>query len=159
MKKLNLNLFVALLTGLLITGSFDPSNQLFAQTKGIVTVQSKSPYNETVEKIKKLAAENGMMVLGEIDHTKILTSFGLSMNGISLFLGNPVIGRQLFTLDRSVGISIPFRINIYEDADGKAFVNYLKPSTSLSFYKDEKIRKAGAMLDKKFEMLTTMIAK
>lgn len=158
MKKLNLSLFVAMLLGLLFTGSFDPSTQLFAQTKGIVTVQSKSPYNETVEKIKKLATENGMMVLGEIDHTKILNSFGLSINGISLFLGNPAIGRQLFTYDRSVGISVPFRLNIYEDTDGNAFVNYLKPSVALSFYKDDKIRKAGAMLDKKFELLTAMIA-
>lgn len=135
------------------------SNNLFAQDTGIVTVQSKTSYVETVAAAKKMIAKNGMMVLSEINQGKILGMTGLSVKNVSLFVGNPQIGKKLFSQNKGIGIAVPARLNIYEDNDGKTYINYVKPSFQMKNFQNEKIQKIGMMLDKKLGMLTTMLSK
>ena len=157
MKKLKLNLAGIFLAAFLFAG-FSQSSQLYAQSN-VVTVQSTKSYDETVSEIRTLIAKNGMMVLAEINQGKILSMTGLKMNGESLFVGNPQIGKKIFSQDLGAGLAVPVRLNIYEGKDGKTYVNYTKPSAKLASFKNKMIDKIGMMLDKKLSMLTGMIAK
>lgn len=158
MQKFNSSFAATLFAVILLTG-FNKSNHIIAQGSGIVTVQSKQNFDNTVDQLKQLVAKNGMMVLAEINHGKILSMTGLSLNGIAFFVGNPQIGKQLFTADRGVGIGVPIRINVYEGTDGKTYVNYVKPSSILASFENETVTKTAQMLDQKVEMLTGMLAK
>jgi len=159
MRKLNPGYAALLILTFLFAGSFTRGSELAAQTSGVVTVQSKESFDQTVKDLKQLVSQNGMMVLAEINQGKILSMTGLSLNAQSLFLGNPQLGNKLFSEDRGVGIAVPVRLNIYENKDGKTYVSYVKPTDQLSSFKEEEIQKTGKMLDQKFEKLTGMISR
>jgi uncharacterized protein (DUF302 family) len=159
MKKLNLKLAAVIFSIVLFAGSFAQSGQLMAQDSGIVTIESKQSFDNTVDEAKKLVAKNGMMVLSTLDQGKILSMTGLSIKATSLFVGNPQVGNKLFSEDRGVGIAVPVRLNIYEGSDGKTYINYVKPSAQLSSFTNKKIQMIAQKLDGKLTMLTGMLAK
>ncbi len=159
MKTRNLVLTAFTIITFLFAGNFTGSGNIYVQDNGVVTVQSKLPFDDTESQLRQLVAKNGMMVLAEVNHGKILSMTGLSIKGIALFVGNPLVGKQLFTENRGVGLIVPIRINIYEDKEGKTYVNYVKPSSRLSSFNNEEINKTAQMLDQKLSMLTGMIAK
>lgn len=159
MKKLNLSLTVMLLVAFVFAGSSLNTNRAFAQDNGVVTVQSKKSFDDTVDQLRQLVAKNGMMVLAEVNHGKILSMTGLDVKGVALFVGNPQVGKQLFSVDPGTGLAVPIRVNVYEGTDGKTYVNYVKPSFQLASFNNEMINKIGGMLDQKLSMLTSMVAK
>ncbi len=124
----------------------------------LVTVKSAKSYDATVDAIKKGVAGAGMMVLAEINHGKILSMTGLSINAQSIFIGNPNVGNQAFTDNKAVGLAIPIRLNVYEE-NGTTYINYFTPSSELGNFKGGKIKMIGGELDKKITMLTSMTSK
>ncbi len=159
MKRINVVFASVIVMFFLFAGFLTNSNNLYAQDNGVVTVQSKLSFNDTESQLRQLVAKNGMMVLAEVNHGKILSMTGIDIKGVALFVGNPQVGKQLFTADRGVGLVVPMRINIYEGKDGKTYVNYVKPSSRLSSFNNDDINKIAQMLDQKLSMLTGMIAK
>ncbi len=152
--------FTKLFTAVLMVAvMFSGSQALFAQDAGLVTIQSNSSFDKTVEMLRKMVAQNEMMVLSEINHGKILSMTGLKLNGLSLFIGNPTVGKKLFTANKGVGVAVPVRVNIYEDNNGKTYVNYVKPSRQLAPFSNDQVKMVARMLDQKLEMLTSMLAK
>lgn len=158
MKKLDVSLaiFFAII---LFVSTFTQSGETFAEGTNPVTVQSKQSFNNTVSEIRKLVKQNGMMVLSEVNQGKILSMTGLSLNAVSLFVGNPQIGNKLFSADHGVGLAVPVRLNVYEGTDGKTYVSYVKPSDQLDSFKNGNIQKIAQKLDQKLAMLTGMISK
>ena len=159
MKTKNLMLVAITVIAFLFVGPLTNTGKTFAQENGIVTVQSKLSFDKTESQIRQLVAKNGMMVLSELNQGKILSMTGISLKAVSLFVGNPQVGKKLFTANPGVGLVVPVRVNIYEGKDGKTYVNYIKPSFDLSSFNNEDINKIAHMLDKKLSMLTGMIAK
>ncbi len=159
MRRIKLNRTIALsVFVLLFLSTITQANLLFAQETDLVEVQSKMSFDQTVEELRQMVAKNGMMVLSELNQGKILSMTGLELNAISLFVGNPNIGNKLFSADRGVGVAIPARINIYENSDGKTYVNYFKLSKQLAGYENEEIQKIAIMLDEKMAKLTGMLS-
>jgi uncharacterized protein (DUF302 family) len=134
--------------------SFQGAN---AQSK-LVTVKSVKTYDQTVAGIKKGVADAGMMVLAEINHGKILSMTGLSLNAESIFIGNPNVGKEAFTENKAVGLAIPLRVNVYEE-NGVTYINYFTPSSELGYFNGAKVKMIGQELDKKIAMLTGMFSK
>ena len=152
----NLSLGVAL-----AVASFTIS-PLFAAEKSFqgdrVTVESGKSFDDVTKAVKMLVAKNGMMVLAEVDHGKILSMTGLKLKAKLFLVGNPMVGKQLFEQNHSVGLYIPLRLYVYTDANGKTFVEYDKPSSLLSQFNDEKIGMVAKMLDEKIGGLAGMAA-
>lgn len=156
MKSFNrFRIFFAILMFTVLLGSIQVS---FAQDSGLVTVQSKASFDKTVESLRKMVSQNQMMVLAEVNHGKILSMTGLKFNGISLFLGNPTIGKKLFTANKALGLAVPIRVNIYQDTDGKTYVNYIKPSRQLANFSSKPVDMIAKKLDEKLQKLTSMLA-
>lgn len=159
MKKFNLSLAAFFFAVMLFAGAFSQSGSLLAEDNGLVTVQSKQSFDNTVKEIRELVAKNGMMVLSELNQGKVLSMTGLNVNAISLFVGNPQVGNKLFSADHGVGIAVPVRVNIFEGTDGNTYVNYVKPSFQLASFKNDKIQMIAQKLDEKLAMLTGMLSK
>ena len=130
-----------------------------AQDWSLQQIKAKGTYNETVAKVKKLVAGNGMMILGQVNQGKILSMTGLKLKAVSLFVGNPTMGKKIFSADPGVGIVIPVRINIYKGKDGNTYVNYFKPSAQLAPFKNKAVAMAAKMLDNNLAKLVSMLAK
>ncbi len=157
MKKLQLKKSLLKMAVALFAVSLFSFQQANAQSN-LVTVKSGKSYDATVSSIKKGVAGAGMMVLAEINHGKILSMTGLSINGESLFIGNPTVGKQAFSDNMAVGLAIPLRLNVYEE-NGTTYINYFTPSSELGNFKGDKVKMIGQEMDKKIAMLTAMATK
>ncbi len=124
-----------------------------------VDVVANGTFNQTVANVKKMVAQGGMMVMGEINQGKMLEMTGLKLNGTTLFLGNPTVGKKLLSADPAAGLAVPIRLYIFENKDGKTTISYYKPSELLAQYHNPDIDMVGKMLDEKLENLTSMAAK
>ena len=155
MKNPGLRKWALMLMVLTMTATLFTSQKAEAQGK-LVTVKSSKGFDETVDAIKKSVAGSGMMVLAEINHGKILSMTGLSINAESIFIGNPNVGKEAFSENMAVGLAIPIRLNIYEE-NGTTYVNYFTPSSELSVFKGAKVKMIGQEMDKKLKMLTGML--
>ncbi len=129
-----------------------------AQQAQLTTVKSSKGFDATVDGIKKGVSDAGMMVLSEINHGKILSMTGLSINAESIFIGNPAVGKDAFKDNSAVGLAIPLRLNVYEEG-GATYINYFTPSSELGYFKGDKVKMIGQELDKKIAMLTGMFSK
>jgi uncharacterized protein (DUF302 family) len=159
MKDIRLVRFVKIgVLVMILLGASAQSSRLLAQDNSLRTVQSKVSFDHTVKSLRQLVSKNGMMVLSELNQGNVLSMTGLKLNAESLFVGNPNIGKKLFTADRGVGIVVPVRVNVYENTDGKTYVSYFKPSAQLTRFKNENIRKIARMLDEKLAKITDMLS-
>ncbi len=127
-------------------------------TLGVV-VKTKGTVDQTVSGLKKMVADNGMMVMGEIHQGKVLEMTGLRVNSETIFVGNPNIGKQLFSAEPGVGLVVPIRINIYEDEHGQTYVRYIPPSRQLRGFGNAKVDEIAKMLDGKLQNMTAMLPK
>ncbi len=160
MKKNNFTkLASTYLFAILVAASMTTATRVYAQSNGLVTVQSKMSFDQTVGGLKKGIAKNGMMVMSEINQGKMLAMTGIKLKAVSLFVGNPTVGNKLFSADRAVGFVVPIRVNVYDDANGNTYISYVKPSAQLSTLGNKKVDMIAQMLDQKLQMLTGMFAK
>lgn len=123
----------------------------------LVSVTSRTSFGQTVSQFKKLVAKNGMMILGTINQGKVMGMAGLRLRSETFFVGNPSMGKKLFSAQKGVGVLIPVRVNIYENNAGKTVVSYLRPSKELAAFHDPMLVKMGMMLDKNLAMMTGML--
>ena len=82
---------------------------------------------------------------------------GLNIESESIFVGNPTVGKKLFSANAGAGIAVPVRINVYKDAKGSTMVAYVPPSRVLAVYHNRMINKVAGMLDGKLKKMTGML--
>lgn len=112
----------------------------------------------TVGKLKKLVASNGMMIMGPINQGKMLAMTGLKLKAATFFVGNPMMGKKVFSAEPGAGVALPVRITIYVAGNGKTYVSYTPPSELLEGYHNSMATQAGKMLDRKIGMLVQGLA-
>ncbi|BAM05810.1 DUF302 domain-containing protein [Leptospirillum ferrooxidans] len=136
---------------------FSGLSKASAAESRLVSVTTHGSFNQTVSMFKKLVAKNGMMVLGMLNQGKVMGMTGLKLRSETFFVGNPTMGKKLFSAQKGVGVLIPVRVNIYVNNDGKTIVSYLLPSKELGAFHDPMLVKMGMMLDKNLAMMTGML--
>ena len=143
----------------LMAGIMAESTGLRAQDKNLVTVTSKAGFEQTVQSVRKMVAKSQMMVMAEINQGKMLSMTGLKLKAVALFIGNPTVGKKLFTANKGVGVAVPIRVAIFQGDDGKTYVSYVKPSAQLAPFGNKQINMIAKMLDDKLAKLTMMLSK
>ena len=136
---------------------FSGLSKASAAESRLVSVTTHGSFNQTVSMFKKLVAKNEMMVLGMLNQGKVMGMTGLKLRSETFFVGNPTMGKKLFSAEKGVGVLIPVRVNIYVNNDGKTIVSYLQPSKELGAFHDPMLVKIGMMLDKNLAMMTGML--
>jgi uncharacterized protein (DUF302 family) len=124
-----------------------------------IEVQSGKSFEDVTDAIGKLVSKNGMMVMAEVDQGKMLSMTGLQLKAKLFLVGNPTVGKKLFEENHGVGLYVPLRIFVYNDANGKTFVAYDKPSSVLSQFDNAEVGMVAQMLDEKLDGLASMAAK
>lgn len=119
----------------------------------IVTSQSKRGFGQTVAQIKSATGHNGLMVMGNLNQGRMLSMTGLHLKAESFLVGNPSMGKKLFTEDPGVGLYVPVRIFVYEGSGGHTYVSYEKPSATLGQLNNPKVSMIAKMLDKKIKSI------
>ena len=97
----------------------DPANT------DLVTLPSVHGATETVERLKALLAQKGIEVFAHIDHAAGARKVGMPLRPTQvLIFGNPKAGTPLMQARQTVGLDLPLRVLVWEDADGKAWLTY-----------------------------------
>jgi len=109
--------------------------------------------------LKKMVAGNGMMVMGELHQGKVLSMTGLKLESETVFVGNPTVGKKLFSANPGAGLVVPVRINLYVNQQGQTVASYVPPSQLLGAFHDAKIDMVAKKLDEKLGMMIKMLAK
>ena len=96
---------------------------------GLITMPSSYGPKETMERLKAEAAAKGLTILARIDHTAGATQVGLQLRPTELLIfGNAKAGTPLMQSNQEVGIDLPLKALVWEDAEGKTWLAYNDPS-------------------------------
>jgi uncharacterized protein (DUF302 family) len=115
---------------------------------------AKSDDTEGVKaKIGAMAGPSGFMLFGTQDHGALLRLAGQKQKAIQYVVGNPLIALQMTQHDIRASLYAPLRVLIYENEEGKAGVEYDRPSSLFGHFGNAEINAVADMLDRKLEAL------
>ena len=141
----------------LVLGALPASAVAQSDTSPVVQVTAKGTVTQVVDQLRKMVASKGMMVMGELHQGKVIGMTGLQVESETIFVGNPQVGKQLFAADPGVGLVVPIRVNVFQDAQGGSVVSYVPPSTILGDLHNPKVTMVAQMLDGKLHSLVGML--
>ena len=122
--------------------------------EGLVSVESSFSVDETFSRLEEaVQSQEPLSVIASVDHASNAQSVGLDLRPTKLLLfGNPMLGTKLMQSAQTVGIDLPQKFLVYEDADGRTFVVYNDPYYIAARHgiegQDEVLGKVSGALDK-----------
>ncbi|MGD9548366.1 MAG: DUF302 domain-containing protein [Candidatus Krumholzibacteriia bacterium] len=155
--KMNRPVFPGLLVFVFVLSSLTAGVGQAAAADAVSRTVAKGSVDQVLGGLKKMVADHGMMVMGELHQGKVLEMTGLKVESESIFVGNPSLGKQLFEIEPGAGTVLPVRVNIYKNAEGKTVVAYIPPSRQLAGFDNPMLDKAAAMLDETLAGMVGMI--
>ena len=98
------------------------------QSPGLTIVSSKSGFSETVFRLMAAIAEAGMSVLARIDHAGAARAVHLPLRPTELVIfGNAKGGTPLMQAKQELGIDLPLKALVYQDASDQVWIAYNDP--------------------------------
>src|SRR6266436_8015978 len=96
--------------------------------EGLTTIQSNSGPQETMERLEAEIKARGMGVLARINHAALAAEAGLALRPTEVILfGNPRGGTPLMQANQAIGIDLPLKVLVWQDASGKTWLSYNDP--------------------------------
>ena len=95
---------------------------------GLVTVKSKHPFAETLSRLEANLSSNGQTIFARFDHAANARGVGLELRPTTVIVfGNPKGGTPLMLAQQLMGIELPMKFLVAEDAAGGVTVSYNDP--------------------------------
>ena len=117
-----MRLSVLLISGLMALSS------LASAADGVLSIASTHDVKNTADRLEAALKAKGMKIFLRIDHAAGAASVGMPLRPTELVIfGNPKVGTPLMQCAQSVGIDLPQKALISEDADGKVWLSYNDP--------------------------------
>ena len=127
---------------------------------GIETLPSDNGFSDTVDSFKAALNSKGINIAFELNHQANGASVDESLGKTHLLLfGNPKLGTPLMRSARSVGVDLPMKVLIWEDADGKTFLTYNDPEYLANRHNINDQSAIFKKMSKVLKMLTAAAAK
>jgi len=96
---------------------------------GLTTIQSHFGPKDTMNRLEAEVKARGMTVFAHIDHAKgaALAGVPLRPNDLLIF-GNPKVGTPLMQSAPTIGIDLPLKVLVWQDAEGSTWLSYNDPA-------------------------------
>lgn len=118
--KLSCTLFVALLVSLA---------SLASAADGLIVVKSPRSARDTMNRFEELAKQRDLIVFVRIDHAAGAAKVGKTLRPTEvLIFGNPKGGTPFMECAQSVGIDLPMKALVWEDASAQVWLGYNDPA-------------------------------
>ena len=96
---------------------------------GLVAVKSPHGAKATMDKMEELVKQRGLIVFARIDHAAGAAKIGKPLRPTELLIfGNPQGGTPFMECAQSVGIDLPLKALVWEDATGQVWLGYNDPA-------------------------------
>ncbi|MDM7948362.1 DUF302 domain-containing protein [Hydrogenophaga sp.] len=114
---------------LVATWMLAASISLAQAADGLIAVKSPHSAKATMDKFEAVAKERGLNVFARIDHAAGASKVGKSLRATEvLIFGNPQGGTPFMECAQSVGIDLPLKALVWEDASAQVWVGYNDPA-------------------------------
>jgi uncharacterized protein (DUF302 family) len=122
--------------------------------------EANPPIDQIRAKVEAMTGSSGFMRFGIIQQFgKLLVLAGQPAGKASQYvIGNPLIALQMVRHKLGVGLYVPLRVLISEDASGITHLEYDLPSSLLDQFGDPEVNAVALSLDKKLQALITASA-
>jgi len=95
---------------------------------GLVATPSAFGPDETLDRLVDVVTGHGMAVLARIDHAAAAATVGLELRPTTVIVfGNPRGGTPLMQAVQTIGIDLPLKALVWEDAEGRTWLGYNDP--------------------------------
>ena len=96
---------------------------------GLIAIRSPFSTTETMNRLEENAKQRGLNIFARIDHTAGAAKVGKTLRPTEvLIFGNPQGGTPFMECAQSVGIDLPLKVLVWEDAQGQVWLGYNDPA-------------------------------
>ena len=96
---------------------------------GLVSVKSTRSAKETMDRLDDAVKQRGLVVFARIDHAAGATKIGKTLRPTEvLIFGNPQGGTPFMECAQTVGIDLPLKALVWQDASGQVWLGYNDPA-------------------------------
>jgi uncharacterized protein (DUF302 family) len=96
---------------------------------GLITIRSGYGPEETMNRFEAEVRAKGMTVFAHIDHAAGAAAVGLALRPTDLLIfGNAKGGTPLMQAIQSIGIDLPLKALVWQDASGTTWLSYNDPA-------------------------------
>jgi uncharacterized protein (DUF302 family) len=98
------------------------------RVEGLTVFPSAFDSRTTMDRLISAVEKRGITILARIDHAAAAERFGLGLRPTELLIfGHPRVGTPLMEAVQSIGIDLPLRALVWQDAEGKTWIAYNNP--------------------------------
>jgi uncharacterized protein (DUF302 family) len=95
---------------------------------GLITLSSRHGPKDTMDRLAAEVTARGMTVFARIDHAAGAADAGLPLRPTELLIfGNAKGGTPLMQSDQTIGIDLPLKALVWQDASGRTWLSYNDP--------------------------------
>jgi uncharacterized protein (DUF302 family) len=96
--------------------------------EGLTSIRSRFGPKETMGRLETEIRARGMTIFARIDHAAGAADVGLTLPPTELIIfGNARSGTPLMQSAQTIGIDLPLKSLVWEDASGKTWLSYNEP--------------------------------
>jgi uncharacterized protein (DUF302 family) len=96
--------------------------------EGLVTLKSPYSAKATMDRLESLVKAKGLTIFARIDHARGAATIGKTLRPTEVILfGNPQGGTPFMECAQTVGIDLPLKALVWEDAFGQTWLGYNDP--------------------------------
>jgi uncharacterized protein (DUF302 family) len=96
---------------------------------GLIAVRSPHSPADTASRLDAALKQRKLTVFARVDHAAGATSVGATLRPTEVFIfGNPQGGTPFMTCQQSVGIDLPLKALVWQDASGQTWIGYNDPA-------------------------------
>jgi len=97
--------------------------------QGLTTIKSNHAPDETMKRLEAAVRAKGLTVFARIDHAGGASAVGLSLRPTEvLIFGNAKGGTPLMQAAQSIGIDLPLKALVRQDASGETWLSWNDPA-------------------------------
>jgi uncharacterized protein (DUF302 family) len=97
--------------------------------EGLTTVQSNLGLEETRSRLEAEIKAHGMIIFARINHAALAGEAGLVLGPTEVILfGNPRGGTPLMQASQTIGIDLPLKALVWQDASGTTWLSWNEPA-------------------------------
>lgn len=98
------------------------------RSNGLIQLKSNFSIEETTARIESFLKERNLVLVAKIDHAANAKSVKLELRPTRLFIfGNARTGTPLMQCNQKVGIDLPMKALLWQDAQGQVWFGYNDP--------------------------------
>ena len=98
-------------------------------TDGLITKTSQHSVQQTMDTLEKIVRDKGFTVVARINHGAAAASVDANLRPTEvLIFGKPQLGSKLMQSNQTIGIDLPVKVIVWEDANGTVNLGYNDPS-------------------------------